>query len=253
MRRLPSGCRGSDTTPRGSALEGRGWIVQRAMRSLKSAAGDLHLREDVLAELEWDPRIDPSDLHVHAADGAVSLRGTVTTYSQRWAAVRAAERVQGVKAVADDIEVVLPRDVKRKDSELAAEIAHERTWNTALPDTVEVDVRSGQVLLSGYVAHPHQREEAARAVRHLAGVRGVANSIDVKPHPESSAADIEAQIEEAIERSAALDAHSITVTKTDDVVRLEGTVHSFAERKTAQRAAESAAGVAHVENNIVVD
>jgi osmotically-inducible protein OsmY len=221
------------------------------MRSLKSAAGDLHLREDVLAELEWDPRIDPSDLHVHAADGAVSLRGTVTTYSQRRAAVRAAERVQGVKAVADDIEVVLPRDVKRKDSELAAEI--ERTWNTALPDTVEVDVRSGQVLLSGYVAHPHEREEAARAVRHLAGVRGVANSIDVKPHPEASAADIEAQIEEAIERSAALDADSITVTKTGDVVRLEGTVHSFAERKTAQRAAESAAGVAHVENNIVVD
>lgn len=223
------------------------------MRSLKSAAGDLHLQEDVQAELEWDPRIDPSDLHVHAADGAVSLRGTVATYAQRCAAVRAAERVQGVKAVADDIEVVLPRDVERKDSELAAEIAHERTWNTAFPDTVEVEVRSGQVLLRGSVAHPHQRGVAARAVRHLTGVRGVANTIDVKPHPESSAADIEAQIEEAIERSAAPDAHSITVTKTDDVVRLEGTVHSFAERKTAQRAAESAAGVAHVENNIVVD
>ena len=79
------------------------------------------------------------------------------------------------------MEVVLPRDVERKDSELAAEIAHERTWNTALPDTVEVEVRSGQVLLRGYVAHPYQREEAARAVRHLEGVRGVANSIDVKP------------------------------------------------------------------------
>lgn len=151
------------------------------MRSLKSAAGDLHLREDVLAELEWDPRIDPSRLHVHAEDGAVSLRGTVTTYAQRRAAVRAAERVQGVKAVADHIEVVLPPEVERKDSELAAEIAHERTWNTALPDTVEVEVRSGQVLLRGYVAHPYQREEAARAVRHLEGVRGVANSIDVKP------------------------------------------------------------------------
>jgi osmotically-inducible protein OsmY len=223
------------------------------MKSLKSAAGDLRLQEDVLAELEWDPRIDPSNLHVHAADGVVSLRGTVTTYSQRCAAARAAERVHGVKAVADDIEVVLSRDVERRDSELAAEIARERTWNTALPDTVEVEVRSGQVLLRGYVAHPYQREEVARAVRHLEGVRGVANSIDVKPHPESSAADIAVQIEDAIERAAALDANSITVTKTDDVVRLEGTVHSFAERKTAQRTAESAAGVAYVENNIVVD
>jgi osmotically-inducible protein OsmY len=149
------------------------------MRSLKGAAGDSRLREDVLAELEWDPRIDPSGLHVHAADGAVSLRGTVTTYSQRSAAVLAAERVQGVKSVADDIEVVLSRDVERKDSELAAEIARQRAWNTALPDTVEVEVRSGQVLLSGHVAHPHQREEAARAVRHLEGVRGVSNSIEV--------------------------------------------------------------------------
>ena len=223
------------------------------MKSLKSAAGDLRLREDVVAELEWDPRVDPWDLHVHAADGAVSLRGTVTTYVQRRAAVRAAERVQGVKAVADSIEVMLAPDVERKDSELAAEIAHERTWNTALPDTVEVEVRSGQVVLRGHVAHPHQREEAARAVHHLVGVRGVANLIDVKPHSESSATGVEAQIKEAIERSATLDTHSITVTKTDDVVRLEGTVHSLAERKAAQRTAESAAGVAHVENNILVD
>jgi osmotically-inducible protein OsmY len=158
-----------------------------------------------------------------------------------------------VKAVADDIEVVLSREVEQRDSELAAEIAHERSWNTALPDSVKVEVRSGQVMLRGYVAHPYQRQEAARAVRNLAGVRGVANSIDVRPHPESNAADIEAQIEEAIERSAALEAHSITVTRTGDVVRLEGTVHSIAERKTAQRVAESAAGVAKVENNIAVE
>jgi osmotically-inducible protein OsmY len=188
------------------------------MKSLKSAAGEIGLREDVLAELEWDPRIDPSKLHVHAEDGAVSLRGTVTTYAQRHAAVRAAERVQGVKAVADDIEVVLSRDVERKDSELAAEIAHERSWNTALPDTVDVEVRSGQVLLRGYVAHPYQRQEVVRAVRHLAGVRGVASSIDVKRSPTSSAVDIEQQIGEAIGRSAALDAQSIRVTKTADVI-----------------------------------
>ena len=223
------------------------------MGSLKSIAGDRELRERVLEELEWDPRIDPSRLHVRTNDGAVSLRGTVTTYSQRLAAVRAAERVRGVKAVADDIEVVLARDVARGDSELAAEIVRERTWNTALPPTVYVEVRSGHVVLEGYVAHPHERDEAERAVRHLAGVQGVTNSIEVCPHPESSAADIEGQIQEAIKRSAVLEAHSITVTKIDDVVRLEGAVNSIAERKTAQRVAEGAAGVAKVENNIVVE
>jgi osmotically-inducible protein OsmY len=223
------------------------------MRSLKSTAGDIELRERVLEELEWDPRIDPSQLHVHAKDGALSLRGTVTTYSQRLAAVRAAERVRGVKAVADDIEVVLARDVGKNDSELAAEIARERTWNIALPATVDVEVRSGHVVLDGYVGHAHERDEAERAVRHLVGVQGLTNSIEVRPHPESSAEDIEGEIESAIERSAVLEANAITVTKSDGVVRLEGTVHSIAERKTAQRVAESAAGVAKVENHIVVE
>jgi osmotically-inducible protein OsmY len=154
------------------------------MTSPRSAARDVKVREDVLAELEWDPRIDPSRLQVHASDGAVSLRGTVTTYSQRRAAVRAAERVAGVKAVADGIEVVLSRDVERNDSELAGEIGRERARNAALPDTVDVDVRSGEVVLSGYVARADQREEAERAVRRLRGVRGVANAIDVRPEPD---------------------------------------------------------------------
>lgn len=223
------------------------------MKSLKRIAGDGELRERVLEELEWDPRIDPSELHVRANDGAVSLRGTVTTYSQRLAAVRAAERVRGVKAVADGIEVVLARDVARNDSELAAEIARERRSNTALPTTVDAEVRSGHVVLEGYVGHPYERDDAERAVRHLAGVQGVTNSIEVRPHPESSATDIEGQIRAAIERSVAVDANSITVTKIDGVIRLEGTVHSIAQRKTAQRTAESAAGVAKVENLIVVD
>jgi osmotically-inducible protein OsmY len=173
------------------------------MRSLKSTAGDIELRERVLEELEWDPRIDPSQLHVHATEGAVSLRGTVTTHSQRLAAVQAAERLRGVHAVADDIEVVLARDVERNDSELAKEIAHERVRNTALPATVRIEVRSGHVVLDGYVAHPSQRDEAERAVRQLAGVQGVTNSIEVRPHPESSAAEIESQVEERHRRRVA--------------------------------------------------
>ena len=237
-----------------------GWSVARHPRQkekddeeLKRVASDIEIREDVLAELAWDPRTDPSDLHVQAKDGAVSLTGTVTTHAQRHAAVRATGRVRGVKAVADDIAVVLSREVERGDSEIAEEIAQEQSWNTAIPDSVEVEVRSGQVRLRVYVAHAYQRDEAARAVRHLAGVRGIANSIDVRSHPESNAADIEAQIKEAIDRSAALDARSLTVTKIGDVVRLEGTVHSIAERKGAQRVAESATGIAKVENNITIE
>ena len=135
------------------------------MRSLKTVLSDADLRESVLAELDWDPSVDDSEIHVAVKDGAVSLRGRVTAYSQRHAAVRAAARVRGVKAVADDIEVVLSDAIRRKDSEIAAELALERQWNTAIPDSVNVEVRNGQVTLRGSVAWSYQRDEAARAVR----------------------------------------------------------------------------------------
>ena len=224
------------------------------MRSLKTALSDADLRESVLAEFDWDPSVDDLELDVAVKDGAVSLRGRVMSYSQRHAAVRAAERVQGVKAVADDIDVVLPDEVDRKDSEIAAEIAYERERSTGIPDSVKAEVRNGQVTLRGSVAWSYQRDEAARAVRHLVGVRDVSNLIEVEPGVvEADATDVEEQIHQALGRMADVDASSISVTKTDDVVRLDGSVGSLAERRIAQRVAESAAGVTRVENNLVLN
>ena len=224
------------------------------MRSLKTALSDADLRESVLAEFDWDPSVDDLELDVAVKDGAVSLRGRVMSYSQRHAAVRAAERVQGVKAVADDIDVVLPDEVDRKDSEIAAEIAYERERSTGIPDSVKAEVRTGQVTLRGSVAWSYQRDEAARAVRHLVGVRDVSNLIEVEPGVvEADATDVEEQIHQALGRMADVDASSISVTKTDDVVRLDGSVGSLAERRIAQRVAESAAGVTRVENNLVIN
>ena len=224
------------------------------MRSLKTVVVDGELRDSVLAELDWDPSVDDSEIQVAVKHGAVSLRGRVTAYSQRHAAVRAAARVRGVKAVADDIEVVLSDAIQRKDSEIAAEMAHERQWNTAIPDSVTAEVRNGQVTLRGSVAWSYQRDEAARAVRHLEGVRAVSNLIEVEPGvAEADAVDIEERIHLAIARMADVDASSVSVTKSDGVVRLEGSVGSLAERRIAQRVAESAPGVAKVENNVVIN
>jgi osmotically-inducible protein OsmY len=159
-----------------------------------------------------------------------------------------------VKAVADDIDVVLPDAVDRKDSEIAAEIAYERERNTGIPDSVKVEVRNGQVTLRGSVAWSYQRDEAARAVRHLVGVRDVSNLIEVEPGVvEADATDIEERIHQALGRMADVDASSISVTKTDGVVRLEGSVGSLAERRIAQRVAESAPGVTRVENDVVIN
>jgi osmotically-inducible protein OsmY len=224
------------------------------MRSFKTAVRDVDLRDSVLAELDWDPSVDDSEIRVAVKDGAVSLSGRVSSYSERHAAARAAQRVRGVKAVADDIEVVLSDAIRRNDSEIAAAIAHERQWNTAIPDSVQAEVRNGQVTLRGPVAWSYQRDEAARAVRNLVGVRDVSNLVEVdRGVVEADAVDIEQQIHEAIARMADVDATSISVTERDGVVSLEGSVGSLAERRTAQRVAESAPGVTRVENDIVID
>jgi osmotically-inducible protein OsmY len=222
------------------------------MRTPKTLLSDLELADAVMAELEWDERVNAVAIRVTAKDGAVRLSGHVHSYPEKWAAVRAAERVYGVRAVADDIDVTLPSGVARDDREIAAEIARQRSSTTWIPDSIEVEVTKGHVTLHGEVQSAYQREDAARAIRHVKGVRGVSNGVTVSPRPEADATDVERRIEDAIERQANLDAHSIRVTKSDGTVRLHGSVHSLAEFRLAQRAAEAAPGVTKVENDLVV-
>jgi osmotically-inducible protein OsmY len=223
------------------------------MKSLKTVVSDFDLCDAVEEELSWDPRVDVSRIRVAATDGAIALSGSVESYRQKAAAVRAAERIHGVKAVADDIQVVLPDAVKRHDAAIAAEIARQREWNTAFPDSVVVEVSKGTVTLRGDVPWSYQRSEAARAMRHLQGVRNVSNEIQVRPGADLSGGDVEHRIAQALERQADVDASSIGVTASDGgVVRLHGTVASVAERRLAELAAESAPGVVKVVNDIDV-
>src|SRR6202035_1667971 len=143
---------------------------------------DSELRDDVISELQWDPQItDPNAIGVAVQDGAVTLTGNVPTYAQRLAAARAAERVYGVKAVANDLKVKLPGS-PRDDSDIARAIAHVLEWNVQVPEgKVHARVENGWVTLEGEVDYEFQRREVERMVRNVRGVIGVTNSIMVKP------------------------------------------------------------------------
>ena len=132
---------------------------------------DSEIREDVINELQWDPQItEPEAIGVAVQDGAVTLTGHVSTYAQRLAASRAAERVYGVKAVANDLTVKLsgaPRD----DSDIARAIAHVLEWNVQVPEgKVHARVSGGWVTLEGEVEYEYQRHEVERMVRNVRGV-----------------------------------------------------------------------------------
>jgi osmotically-inducible protein OsmY len=213
---------------------------------------DKSLEDAVRAELDWDPKVDSAHIGVSAGSGAVTLAGYVHSYPQKFAAVHAAERVQGVSAVADGLEVKLPGSLRRNDTDIAEAIARKRESSTVIPSSVLAEVDDGNVVLRGDVEWAFQRDAAAAAIRHLAGVRNVRNLIVVKPRVRREAAETERRVEEALERTADIDARSVRVTAEDGAVHLSGRVRSLSQSRAAVKAAESAPGVMHVENDLVV-
>ena len=213
---------------------------------------DAQIQSDVLAELKWDARVMPNEIGVTVKDGVVTLTGWVDSYTKRWVAGEAAHRVRGVKAVANDIEVRLSSGAERNDTDIAAAAARALEWDAFVPvDKIDVTVSKGWVTLKGEVEWQYQKQDAELAVGRLAGVKGVTNLIIVKPRLTPS--ELKAKIEQALVRSAELDAKRITVDVVGSKVTLKGTVRSWAEKQEAERQAWLAPGVTSVDNRITIE
>ncbi|MBM4254107.1 MAG: BON domain-containing protein [Deltaproteobacteria bacterium] len=212
---------------------------------------DNQIRQDILDELGFDPSVASENIAVSVSDGVVTLSGFVPSFADKYSAEKAAFRVAGVKAVAEEIEVKLPPTNTKSDQEVAKAAADAIRWNVSLPSTIQISVEDGVVILRGEVDWQYQRDAATSAVRYITGVRSVKNHLAIHQRPQPT--DIKIRIEQALIRSAEADAKRIRVSTANGRVSLSGTVRSQAEIQDAKWAAWAAPGVTAVETNLAIE
>ncbi len=209
---------------------------------------DSELKRDVVNELIWDPSISSDDILVSVSEGIVTFHGHVPHYFEKLLAEKAAQRVSGVKAVADELEVKSIFD--KSDEEIAQAAYNAIKWNYSVPNDIGVSVQKGWITLRGQADWDYQRNAAKESVSELMGVTGVSNEITIKTKIQPS--DIKSRIEEALKRSAEKESKQISVSVHGDKVTLSGKVHSFAEGADARLAAWMAPGVNSVVDNLKI-
>lgn len=211
---------------------------------------DHQLKDDVTAELEWEPSIDANHIGVAAEKGVVTLTGHVNSYWQKSGAERAVSRVRGVKGLAEELEVRLPEHIRKSDDEIAQAALDRLSSDGAIPkDAINVKVQKGWVTLTGDVDWHYQKDSAEREIRPLMGVTLISNNIKVKAYPDTAV--ISGHISKALHRKSFTD-ENVKVTATGSRVRLTGHVPTWSERALAARTAWSAAGTTAVQNDISV-
>jgi osmotically-inducible protein OsmY len=212
---------------------------------------DRELQEQVMTALGWEPDIDVAHIGVSVNNGIATLEGVVATLLEKAAAADAARHVDGVRAVANDLEVSPRLAPRRRDPALAEAVADALRRRGDLPlDAIQATIDAGRVVLTGAVTWESQRAAAELAVQQLPGVRGVTNDIIIKP--QASVEDVKARIERAFHVNADIDAQNVRVEIRGGAVVLTGTVRSESEREEAERAVWSAPGVTNLDDRLLV-
>ena len=213
---------------------------------------DLQIQKDVIEELRWEPFLNSSEIGVAVKKGIVTLSGQVDSYSKKLIAEKAAKKVAGVKAIAEDIQVGISPVSRKSDTEIADAVLNALKWHSAVQEEkIKIKVENGMVRLEGEVEWEYQRTSTKTAIENLVGVRGVINLITVKPKITPS--EIQQKISSAFHRSATVDSGKITVEVMGNRVILRGQVRSFAEKEDAESAAWNAPGVTSVESNLEIE
>jgi len=206
---------------------------------------DTAIKQDILDELKWDPKVTETEIGVTVKDGAVTLTGNVPLYSHKYAAHQAAKRIKGVRVIVDEVQVEIPSLMVGSDPDIAKHIAHIFEWNTQIPaDKIKAEVKNGYVTVSGEVDWQYQRNYIQKLVEDVKGVRAVINSINIRKR--AAVPDIRDAIVKALHRHAGVEADRIGILTFNGQVTLTGNVDSYLERDLIENAVWATPGVTEV-------
>lgn len=212
---------------------------------------DIEIQKDVMDELKWQPFLNSSQIGVAVKNGIVTLSGIVDSFSKKVGAEKAAKKVAGVRAIAEDIQIGTSPVYFRTDAEIAEAVLNALKWHSAVPeDKIKIKVEDGNVTLEGELEWDYQRVNAKAAIQYLSGVRSVINLITIRP--KLSAFELEQKISAAFRRNATVDASKVDVSTSGSKVILTGKVRSLAESEDAEDVAWAAPGVYAVENRLTI-
>ena len=212
---------------------------------------DALLKENVMAELLFEPSLDAANVGATVKNGIVTLSGSVSNFPEKWAAERAVKRVFGVEGVAEELTVDFMSSARHSDEDIAAAARRALEWSATVPEkSVQIRVEKGWVTLEGVVEWQFQRQDAHDVVAHLLGVKGVSNMVTLRP--QTTSADVHTNIEAAFKRSSELEAGRVKVEVEGGQVTLRGNLPNWTEIDAAGLAAWNAVGVTSVNNQISI-
>ena len=209
------------------------------------------IKTQIVDQLFWDSRVDAADVGVMVKDGNVVLKGDVSSYQAKSAALWDAYLVRGVNFVDNQLSVIYLKTTS--DDALKEYVENLLSWDLDLDNSaIEVSVSGSVVTLAGTTPSYWEKYLAEEDAYRVGGVIDVINELGIVLHGSWTDERIAKDIELAIERTFNLDVNDVTVKVVNGTVTLTGEVPNWTARAAAYSCAKYTSGVFEVNNEITV-
>jgi hyperosmotically inducible periplasmic protein len=147
----------------------------------RRSASDTTITTAVKNKLAADPTTSAVRIDVDTSNGVVTLSGNVPTTAEKSEAERIARNTQGVTQVVNNISVErgeTPGGVTSSDTAILTTIKTHYLTNGIIG--TNVDVKNGEVTITGEVDNAQEKARAEEIARQTSGVKTVKNLLTIK-------------------------------------------------------------------------